>query len=114
MYMLYTMYIKYGKDYFKNCEHVKKEDIVYYITNHANLLSEIFDKCVAVNPRVLKLLLINYDRFGFPYCPCRFARTDDNICPCVYHIEELKRYGRCRCGLFKIVPCDRNIILRLI
>jgi len=32
------------------------------------------------------------------YCICRFKTP----CPCPYHIKELKKYGRCKCGLFRV------------
>jgi hypothetical protein len=33
------------------------------------------------------------------YCLCRFKTP----CPCTYHIKELEKYGRCRCGLFVVI-----------
>ena len=54
---------------------------------------------------VLFGLLINEAKFGYRYCPCRAITGDPQqdkkiICPCVYHREEIKRTGRCLCGLF--------------
>jgi hypothetical protein len=33
------------------------------------------------------------------YCICRFKTP----CPCKYHIKEIKKYGRCKCGLFRVI-----------
>ena len=32
-------------------------------------------------------------------CICRFKTP----CPCPYHIKELEKYGRCKCGLFRVI-----------
>ncbi len=55
--------------------------------------------------RIVKGLLENEKKYGARYCPCRRitgnAEEDKkNICPCVYHIQELEKDGRCLCGLF--------------
>jgi len=54
---------------------------------------------------VLAGLLRNEQRFGYRYCPCRAITGDQEqdkkiICPCAYHKDEIKRAGRCLCGLF--------------
>ena len=54
---------------------------------------------------VLTGLLRNEQRFGYRYCPCRAITGDPQqdkeiICSCAYHKEEIKRAGRCLCGLF--------------
>ena len=99
--------IKYGKDYLKEGYTVNKpEDLVTLIIQHANYLTEalgLSGKVVAVNPRVLAKLIEVWKKHGVPYCPCRFERNEDTICPCIYHVQELLKYGRCKCGLFKIV-----------
>ena len=50
-------------------------------------------------------LLNNEREFGYRYCPCRAITGDKEhdkkiICPCVYHRDDIKRMGRCHCGLF--------------
>jgi thioredoxin 1 len=50
-------------------------------------------------------LLANEKKHGARYCPCRRItgnKEEDkaNICPCQWHKEEIKKDGRCCCGLF--------------
>ena len=54
---------------------------------------------------LIKGLLINEKRYGYPACPCRLAAGDrekdrDIICPCVYSKEDIKEYGSCYCNLY--------------
>jgi ferredoxin-thioredoxin reductase catalytic chain len=42
---------------------------------------------------------------GARFCPCRKIsgnKEEDKkiICPCAYHLEEIKKQGSCSCGLF--------------
>ncbi len=55
---------------------------------------------------LIKGLLEKEGRFGYRYCPCR--RISGNleedkkiVCPCVYHLDEIKKDGHCLCGLFE-------------
>lgn len=50
-------------------------------------------------------LVKNKLKHGEPYCPCRVVtgnREEDKkiICPCVYHEEEIEKWGHCLCRLF--------------
>lgn len=54
---------------------------------------------------VIEALLKNEKRYGARYCPCRAVTGNKQedakiICPCVYHINEIKEQGHCRCRLF--------------
>jgi len=54
---------------------------------------------------LLRGLLINQKRFGYPACPCRLAGGDreqdlDIICPCDYRDPDLNDYDSCYCGLY--------------
>jgi thioredoxin len=54
---------------------------------------------------LIKGLLKNEDKHGARYCPCRRIAGDieedrPKICPCQWHREEIKKDGRCFCGLF--------------
>ncbi|MFH1126093.1 MAG: ferredoxin-thioredoxin reductase catalytic domain-containing protein [Candidatus Altiarchaeota archaeon] len=54
---------------------------------------------------VIDGLLENMDKYGLAYCPCRTItgnKQEDkkNICPCIYHKDEIKKDGRCHCWLF--------------
>ncbi|UCD03337.1 MAG: ferredoxin:thioredoxin reductase [Candidatus Aenigmatarchaeota archaeon] len=55
--------------------------------------------------RICKSLLANQRKHGARYCPCRVVtgnKDEDrkNICPCIYHRDEVKKKGRCHCRLF--------------
>lgn len=54
---------------------------------------------------LVRSLLINEQRFGYPACPCRLASSDrrqdlDIICPCDYRDPDLSEFGTCYCGLY--------------
>jgi ferredoxin-thioredoxin reductase catalytic subunit len=56
---------------------------------------------------IVEGLLRNEEKHGNGklYCPCRPVTGNEemdkkNVCPCVYHRDELKRDGKCHCGLF--------------
>ncbi len=54
---------------------------------------------------IIKGLLKNKKEKGELYCPCRRVsgnRQEDIkiICPCIYHISEIKEQGHCHCNLF--------------
>lgn len=55
--------------------------------------------------RILDGLLLNEQKHGNIYCPCRRAKGNKEedakiICPCIYHKEEIAKDGKCFCGLF--------------
>lgn len=50
-------------------------------------------------------LLEKEKKFGKKFCPCRRVtgnkeEDDKIICPCFWHLQEIKEKGRCLCGLF--------------
>ncbi|MBM3309462.1 MAG: ferredoxin:thioredoxin reductase [Candidatus Altiarchaeales archaeon] len=50
-------------------------------------------------------LIENVKKYGAAYCPCRPIsgnKEEDkkNICPCIYHKDEIARDGKCHCWLF--------------
>ena len=50
-------------------------------------------------------LLVNQQRYGYPSCPCRLAsgvKGDDLdiICPCDYRDPDVGEHGACYCGLY--------------
>ncbi len=54
---------------------------------------------------LVKGLLFNEKRFGYPSCPCRLAlgtrRQDlDIICPCDYRDPDLNDFDACYCALY--------------
>ncbi len=54
---------------------------------------------------LIKGILENEKKKGFRYCTCRTLtgnKEEDKkkICPCVYHMKEIKLKGSCLCKLF--------------
>lgn len=69
------------------------------------------DNSINLNPdvktveRIAKGLIMNEEKYGEKYCPCRRISGDKekdakNICPCVWHKDEIAKDGKCFCGLF--------------
>ncbi len=55
--------------------------------------------------KVIKSLAKRKLKYGYQYCPCRMISEnkeidDKMICPCEYHIEEIRQDGICCCDLF--------------
>jgi len=55
--------------------------------------------------KLLKGQLENQKKLGSRYCTCKARTGDFNIdkniiCPCKAHKDEIKKMGRCWCGLF--------------
>jgi len=60
----------------------------------------------AIVENLVKGLLKNEEKYGVRYCPCRritgnLKEDQPKICPCKWHKEEIKKNGRCYCGLFE-------------
>ena len=54
---------------------------------------------------VIAGLARNAGEKGKPYCPCRVLTGNEeednkNVCPCVFHLDEIKQDGHCKCQLF--------------
>lgn len=55
--------------------------------------------------RIVGGLLMNEEKNGAKYCPCRRItgdKTEDSkkICPCVWHKDEIQKDGHCLCNLY--------------
>jgi ferredoxin-thioredoxin reductase catalytic chain len=55
--------------------------------------------------KLVRGLIVNKGRYGYPACPCRLAdgkRNEDLdiICPCDYRDPDLNDYGACYCALY--------------
>jgi len=55
--------------------------------------------------RLVTGLLLNEEKWGAKYCPCRRISGNQKedqpkICPCKWHREEIEKDGQCFCGLF--------------
>ena len=54
---------------------------------------------------IIRGLLRNKKFRGDIYCPCRTVtgnKEEDKkiVCPCIYHKDEIKKDGKCKCTLF--------------
>ena len=79
---------------------------------HARKLSDFLGVEIAVNHKVIPYIIKRIEDYGKPYCPCRTTLDERNICPCFYHVDELRKYGRCKCGLFYVLDRAKLSILR--
>ncbi|MFB6216853.1 MAG: ferredoxin-thioredoxin reductase catalytic domain-containing protein, partial [Candidatus Aenigmatarchaeota archaeon] len=77
-------------------DYVKKdaEESGYYLCPDEDLLNNLIEG-----------LAENFERYGYPSCPCRPASGEkrydvDIICPCEYRDADVNEYGMCYCGLF--------------
>jgi ferredoxin-thioredoxin reductase catalytic chain len=68
-------------------------------------------KKIKLNPNekilngIIKALMRNKEFKGEAYCPCRIItgnkeKDEGIICPCIYHEQEIKELGHCKCNLF--------------
>jgi ferredoxin-thioredoxin reductase catalytic subunit len=60
---------------------------------------------IAFTKDLVKGLLVNEKRYGYPACPCRLAAGEkaedlDIICPCDYRDPDLNKYDACYCALY--------------
>jgi ferredoxin-thioredoxin reductase catalytic subunit len=60
---------------------------------------------VPMTRELVKGLLVNEARYGYPSCPCRLASGDkeddlDIVCPCDYRDPDLDEYNACYCSLY--------------
>ncbi len=60
---------------------------------------------IAFTKDLVRGLLVNQRRYGYPACPCRLAsgvkaEDLDIICPCDYRDPDLAEHGACYCALY--------------
>jgi ferredoxin-thioredoxin reductase catalytic subunit/rubredoxin len=78
---------------------------------HARLDREAESGGYHLNPDVdftrdlVRGLIVNERRYGYPSCPCRLASGDrsedlDIICPCDYRDADVLEHGACYCALY--------------
>lgn len=69
------------------------------------------EKGIMLNPDerivqgIIKGLFMKEEKFGEKYCPCRVVggnkeKDKEIICPCIFHMDEIKDMGHCHCNLF--------------
>lgn len=75
-------------------------DMLSYYASHRGL--ELTDKA----DRLIERLLKQKEKYGHMFCPCRTPpeegeHIENNVCPCKWHMDEVREDGRCLCGMFK-------------
>ena len=84
---------------------MNKEEIKKFSEEYAKEKGFRLQPDEGVLDTILGGLLRNEEEHGFRYCPCRRITGNEendkkNICPCIYHEEEVKNDGHCKCLLF--------------
>lgn len=64
-----------------------------------------FNPDESMTKSLLEALLVNEERYGYQFCPCRLASENYEedkslICPCDYRDQDINEYGTCFCGLY--------------
>ena len=62
---------------------------------------------------LVRSLILNNRRYGYPACPCRLAsgRKEEDldiICPCDYRDADLDEFGACYCALYVSHPAYKG------
>lgn len=83
----------------------KIDEMIKWYENYAKENGFKLNPDKAAVERVMKGLLANEKKYGQKYCPCRRVSQNKeadakNICPCVYHKDEIKKDSTCFCRLF--------------
>jgi ferredoxin-thioredoxin reductase catalytic subunit len=84
---------------------MKKEELKEFCKKYADSQGFELQPDKVILDQILIGLLNREKTFGFRYCPCRRVTGDPDedkkiICPCVYHKDEVKDDGHCKCLLF--------------
>jgi ferredoxin-thioredoxin reductase catalytic subunit len=111
------MYNKVLEEYLKEAyikTHPRLEELLSRVQAFAKANNLYRVPSIAVFKNILCRLLMNIDRYGYPYCPCRplkipkpdaakeeiYELNKDKVCPCIYVLTDVKLHGHCLCGLF--------------
>jgi ferredoxin-thioredoxin reductase catalytic subunit len=75
------------------------------LKNNLRLRGYYFNPDTSMTDALLESLLVNEQRYGYPFCPCRLATKDrardlDAVCPCNVRDLDIFEYGMCYCGLY--------------
>ena len=86
---------------------MEKSDLINKMKEHASANGIKLNPDQKFVDAIITGLLNNESKYGPGrlYCPCRSIMADNEmnkkiICPCVFHLDEIKRDGVCHCGLF--------------
>ena len=81
------------------------EELIKEYKEYAKKQGFLLNPDKEVTEVIIRGLLQREEKFGQRFCPCRRItghQEEDKkiICPCFWHLEEIKEKGRCLCGLF--------------
>jgi len=84
---------------------MEKEKLIKKLEEHAAEKGIKFNPNQTVVDSIVDRLLVREKELGEQYCPCRMPsgnREEDKkiICPCVFHLDEIREDGHCHCLLF--------------
>jgi len=82
-----------------------KEELIKKYKQHAKKNGFRLNPDKNIVDSIIDLQIKNKEEKGEFYCPCRRVtgnKEEDKkiICPCVYHKEEINKFGHCHCFLF--------------
>jgi ferredoxin-thioredoxin reductase catalytic subunit len=88
-------------------EKMGRADLISKMKGHADAANIRLNPDTRFVEVIIAGLLKNEEKYGPGklYCPCRPVTADEEmnrkiICPCTFHMDEIKRDGKCHCGLF--------------
>ncbi|MBD3248839.1 ferredoxin:thioredoxin reductase [Candidatus Woesearchaeota archaeon] len=84
---------------------MNKEELKKACQEYADKKDFLLQPDEGILDSILTGLLKNEEKFGYRYCPCRRKTGDIEqdkkiICPCIYHEDEVRDDGQCKCFLF--------------
>lgn len=82
-----------------------KEELMKMSLAHADTANISLNPNTKIVDAIFTGLLRNEEKHGDIYCPCRMLENNPvedkkKVCPCVWHLDEIKADGRCHCMLF--------------
>lgn len=85
-------------------EEIKKRMIEIY-TEYAKSQGIKLNENKEIVDAILVGLLKKREKYGETYCPCRIVSRNkeedkNKICPCFWHLDEIKNMNHCLCNLF--------------
>lgn len=81
------------------------EKLFHKLNDEAESFGYNLNPDIDFTKELIKGLITNEDRYGYPACPCRLASGNkhedlDIICPCDYRDPDLSEYDTCYCSLY--------------
>lgn len=78
----------------------EKEELLKNLGDHAESNGFRLNFKQKIVKGIIEGLINNKKLYGEYYCPCKLKKEKENICPCLFHKNEIKKFGKCFCGLF--------------